>query len=129
MIASLNRLICGLLFMIAGTLHFTSPHSYVKIMPAYLPWPLALVYCSGAAEMGLGALLWFPRTARLAGWGLIALLVAVFPANLNMALHPGISPSIAPALLWIRLPVQALLIKWVHGFTQNRIGDLPSPAE
>jgi len=67
------------LFIAAGANHFLNTPFYVSIMPPYLPWHLALVYLSGVAEMGLGALLLFEQWSVLAGWGLIALLIAVFP--------------------------------------------------
>jgi uncharacterized membrane protein len=67
------------LFIDAGANHFLNTPFYVSIMPPYLPWHLALVYLSGVAEMGLGALLLFEQWSVLAGWGLIALLIAVFP--------------------------------------------------
>ncbi len=85
-------------------------------MPPVLPWPLALVYLSGAAEIagGLGVL--WPQTRKIAALGLIVLLIAVFPANIYAALH-GMQIGgrvIPPWLLWARLPLQALLIAWVY---------------
>lgn len=110
----------GLLFAATGILHFASPEPYLAIMPPYLPWPLALVYLSGAAEVTLGASLLIPRFQSLAAWGLIALLVAVFPANLHMALNPEHFPTIPPVALWARLPLQAVLIAWAYWFTEGR---------
>ena len=110
----------GVLFVLAGLNHFRNPQFYVRIMPPYLPWHLELVYLSGAAEVALGVLLLVPRYSRLAAWGLIALLVAVFPANLHMAMNTADYPSISPALLWARLPVQGLLIAWAYWFTRLR---------
>jgi len=100
----------ALLFMVAGAMHFVVPDLYARVVPPYLPAPKALVYVSGAAEIagGLG-MLWGP-TRRAATWGLIALLIAVFPANLYMAQAHVIGPAWA---LWARLPVQAVLIGWV----------------
>ena len=86
---TLSRLALGLLYIAAGANHFWHTAFYVSIMPPYLPWHLLLVLISGAAEIGLGALVLVPRWSRLAAWGLIALLIAVFPANLHMALHTG----------------------------------------
>src|SRR5438105_14338510 len=88
----LARLLFGAGFIIAGLNHFVMTGFYVSIVPPYLPQPLALVVISGLAEMGLGALLLFARWSALAAWGLIALLIAVFPANLHMALHPWLYP-------------------------------------
>jgi uncharacterized membrane protein len=113
------RWLFGILFILAGLNHFRSPDFYVNIMPPYLPWHRELVAISGVAEVALGTLLLFRRWTVLAGWGLIALLVAVFPANLHMAMHPELYPSIAPAALWIRLPVQGLLIAWASVYTRQ----------
>lgn len=109
------RFLLGLLFIEAGGMHFVAPDTYLKIMPPYLPFPVALVAVSGAAEMagGLGVLL--PPTRRWAGYGLVALLVAVFPANIHMALHgtAALGWNVPRALLWARLPLQVLFIWWV----------------
>lgn len=102
----------GIFFIVAGTLHFIHASSYVAIMPPYLPYPLALVYVSGFFEMlgGLGLLI--RRARRWAGYGLVALLVAVFPANVHMAAHgiPLAGMVASPVLLWLRLPLQGVLI-------------------
>ncbi len=113
------RWLFGILFILAGLNHFRSPDFYVNIMPPYLPWHRELVAISGVAEIALGALLLFRRWTVLAGWGLIALLVAVFPANLHMAMHPDLYPSLAPAALWMRLPLQGLLIAWAYSYTRT----------
>ncbi len=110
------KILLGTAFIVAGSLHFLAPAPYVKIMPPVLPAPLLLVYVSGFCEIALGALM-FTRFAPLAAWGLIALLVAVFPANVHMALHPELFPKIPPAALWGRLPLQAVLIAWAYWHT------------
>ncbi|HEV7462016.1 MAG TPA: DoxX family protein [Solirubrobacteraceae bacterium] len=106
-------------FTFAGAMHFVRPRSYIAIMPDYLPAHRELVYASGAAEIvgGLGALP--ERTRRAAGWWLAATMVAVFPANLHMALHPERYRRIPPALLYARLPVQALIIVWALRATRQ----------
>ncbi len=109
----------GVLFVAAGTLHFVKPDFYVRIMPPYLPWHYELVLISGAFEILGGIGLLVPRLTVAAAWGLIALLVAVFPANLHMALHPDQYPDIPPAALWVRLPLQAVLIAWAYWFTRK----------
>lgn len=109
---SLSRYALALLFVAAGILHFVRPGIYLRIMPPQLPAPLLLVYLSGAAEMlgGLGLLL--PATRGVAGWGLLALLVAVFPANVYMALiHERL--HIPGWVAWGRLPLQLPLLWWV----------------
>ena len=121
-----SKILLGTLFVVAGSLHFLHPAPYLRIVPPYLPWPRFLVAVSGACEMGLGAGM-FSRFSRWAAWGLIALLVAVFPANLHMALHPGQFADLLPrhpawrrSLFWGRLPLQAVLIAWVYWHTAPR---------
>ena len=112
----------GVFFIVAGIMHFVMPAPYVGIMPPWLPSPLALVYVSGVFEIAGGAGVMVGRTRRAAGWGLIALLVAVFPANIQMlvnALHAHASPLWC-TLLVLRLPLQPLMIWWVHSATLRR---------
>jgi uncharacterized membrane protein len=108
------RWVLAVFFVVAGANHFRTPEIYLGMMPPWLPWPGALNAISGAAEILGGAGLLVPRTRRLAGWGLITLLVAVFPANLHVALEgkmPG--TALSPLTLWLRLPFQAVFIAWV----------------
>lgn len=116
-IRTLNRAALGLGFLAAGANHFRRPRMYQAIMPDYLPWHRELVALSGYAELALGAAALFPQLRTLTRWGLTALLLAVFPANLHMALHPDRYGSIPPALLWLRLPLQPALIAWVWRVT------------
>jgi uncharacterized membrane protein len=98
-----------------GIYHFVSPADFVAIMPPYIPAHLFMVYASGVCEILGGIGLLVPRTRRLAGWGLLALLVAVFPANVHMAIHDlpfGDQPASAFAL-WARLPLQGVLMALV----------------
>ena len=106
------RWLLGMCFVAAGINHFIAPRLYLAIMPPALPWPLALIYISGAAEIvgGIGVLV--PPTRKLAAWGLIILLIAVFPANLYATFH-GLG-SVAPWILWARLPFQLVFIAWVY---------------
>jgi len=110
----------GLLFVAAGAIHFRRPEFYLRMMPPQLPWPVELVYLSGAFEIVLGALVLVPRYSSLAAWGLIALLIAVFPANVHMALHPADFPEFDPAMLWARLPIQGVLVAWAYWYTRPR---------
>jgi uncharacterized membrane protein len=107
------RLLLGLFFLAAGSLHFLKPRPYVAIVPDALPRKLEIVYVSGAAEIAGGAGVLPDRTRRAAGWWLIATLIAVFPANVNMAVNADRFRAIPAPLLWARLPVQGLLIAWV----------------
>src|SRR5438128_10276668 len=82
------------IFMIgAGTIHFLNPHFFVTIMPPYLPFHLALVYLSGFFELVLGVLLLVPRLSRFVAWGIFALLIAVFPANIYAFQHQELVPA------------------------------------
>jgi uncharacterized membrane protein len=113
-VKTLSLILIGLAFVAAGVLHFVRPGLYVRIIPPFLPFPLALVYISGIAEIvgGIGVLV--PSLRPLAGIGLVALLIAVFPANLYMAFSPDRAGlGIAPVWLWLRLPIQLVLIAWV----------------
>src|SRR5213596_789377 len=108
-----GRRLFGPFFVFAGLMHFVIPRSYEAIVPDWLPPRRAVVYASGVAEIVGGAGVMHPRTRRLAAWWSVATLVAVFPANLHMALNPDRYrvPGGRPALL-LRLPVQGLFIAW-----------------
>jgi len=110
------RALVGPLFIGAGTLHFTHTRFYVRIMPPYLPAHRELVYATGVAEIAGGGALLHSRTRRAAGWWLIATLIAVFPANVHMALHPGEYEDVpgGRAALWARLPFQGVFIWMVR---------------
>ena len=111
-ISWLRRLI-ALVMVAMGTLHFAAPDPFVAIVPDWLPAPLALVYVSGVAEFAFGMGLLFHRTRRWASIGLIALLIAVFPANVHMAVHEiQLSPggAIPVWAMWARLPLQGVFI-------------------
>ena len=111
----------GIFFVLAGINHFANSAFYLRLMPPYLPWHLFLVNLSGLCEIGLGILLLIPKFTALAGWGLIALLIAVFPANIHMAINPQLFPEFSPLLLWLRLPLQVVLIAWAYWYTKPTI--------
>jgi uncharacterized membrane protein len=115
-------------FLLNGAHHFLNPRVYDPMVPRALPAPRAIVYASGVAELAGGAGVLSPRAAPAAGWWLIATLVAVFPANVNMAVNAGRFRAIPEPLLWARLPVQGLFIAWVWKVavrgTQARVGPL-----
>jgi uncharacterized membrane protein len=102
----------GIFFVLAGINHFRDPSFYLKMMPPYIPWHEAMVAISGVAESLLGLAVLYPKTRRLAGWGIIVLLIAVFPANLYMYQHAELFPNLKPAALLIRLPMQGVMIAW-----------------
>jgi uncharacterized membrane protein len=114
------RWLLALLMVGVGVMHFARPEPFLLIMPPYLPWHLALVYLSGVAEVVLGAALLVSRTRSAAGWGLIALYVAVFPANLYQATSQ-VSFSeepISPLVLWGRLPLQLVFMVWAYAVSR-----------
>lgn len=114
----------GVLFALAGANHFFSTQFYVGIMPPYLPWHVELVYISGVCEIALGLALLVRRYERLAAWGMIALIIAVTPANLHMALHPELFPQFSVTGLWIRMALQLVLIAWAYWYTRPDAGAL-----
>jgi uncharacterized membrane protein len=114
--SSVSRVALALFFIVAGTAHFISPAPYLAIVPYYFPWPAAMVALSGVAEILGGLGVCFRATRRAAGWGLIALLIAVFPANIY-ALSTGIvigGHALPSWILWARLPFQLLFVAWVY---------------
>jgi uncharacterized membrane protein len=112
------RWLLGVGLAAQGVNHFVNDELFVRIMPPYLPWHRELVWLSGAFEVVLGVLLLVPRVSAWAAWGIIALFVAVFPANVQMALHTDLYPNFPPVVLWLRLPFQAVLIAWAYWFTR-----------
>lgn len=113
------KCLLAIAFVAAGANHFINDAFYVKIMPPSLPAPLFLVRLSGFFEIALGILLLIPKFTRLAAFGLIALLIAVFPANIYMAANSNLFTEYSPAALYIRLPMQLVLIVLVFWFTKN----------
>ena len=117
MLKKATKIIFTVFFVAAGVNHFLDPAFYENITPPYLPWSHALVIISGVAEIVLGLGLLIPRLSQLSAWGIIALLIAVFPANIHMAIHPELYPTIPIAALWLRLPLQGLLVLWAYWYT------------
>jgi uncharacterized membrane protein len=119
--SSALRKLAGPFFIGAGALHFVKPEPYRAIMPPYIPAPDAMVALSGVAEALGGAGLVVPRTRRWAGWWLVATLVAIFPANVHMALRPERYERHVPGGrvgLYVRLPFQLVFIAWVLSAAQ-----------
>ena len=113
--------VMSVFYVLAGAAHFRAPDFYLPMMPASLPWHLALIYVSGMAEMGLGVSLLVPTLQRAAAFGVIALLIAIFPANLHVALHNvplGGRPEGLGVWNWVRLPLQGVLIAWAYWHAQ-----------
>lgn len=113
--------VMGVFYAAAGVMHFVIPKVYAQAVPPQFPRPVALVYLSSIAEIVLGIGVLLRRTRRRSGWGIIALLVAVFPANVQMATSdvatdavPDWADSLTQAAMWIRLPLQSVLILWAR---------------
>ena len=118
-------------FVLGGLNHFISTDFYLRIMPPYLPWHLFFVYLSGVVEIVLGLLLLVPKFSRAAAWGLIALLVAVSPANIHMAINHELYPEYNVTAMWLRLPLQIVLIALAYWYTlpvvqRDRVGVVAS---
>jgi uncharacterized membrane protein len=116
-----GRLLMGAFYIGAGVLHFLITPRYIAIMPPYLPAHRMLVLVSGAAEIagGLGILMPIAAVQRAAAWGLICLLVAVMPANINMVVNHADFPAIPIWVLWLRLPLQIPFIWWAWSYTRK----------
>lgn len=115
------RVVLAIAIITVGITHFTRPDQYVKIVPPQLPGPLELVYISGFFEILGGIGLLIPFVSVAAAWGLIALFIAVFPANIYQALNSIPIDGIPhhPLLYWFRLPFQAVLIAWAAWYTKK----------
>ena len=110
------------LYVAAGLNHFLNPRMYLRIMPPWLPAHQFLVLASGVAEILLGILLLFRTTQVFAAWGLIVLLIAVFPANIQMWLNYRAANHPYTWVALLRLPLQLLLIAWAYAYTRTPIG-------
>ncbi|HCO22547.1 MAG TPA: DoxX family protein [Gimesia maris] len=109
------------MFMVgAGTMHLVNPDFFLKIMPPYLPLHDELVFVSGVFEILLGGLLLLPRFSYLAAWGIMVLLIAVFPANIYLYQHQEILPA-SPIIHLLRLPLQGVFILWAYWHTRATI--------
>ena len=127
---STGRAVMGVAYLGAGLLHFLATQAYVNIMPFYMPAHRALVLVSGAAEMAGGLGLLVPETAegqprRAAAWGLVLLLIAVFPANVTMISEHARFPQVPLWAAWLRLPLQLPLIWWAWRYTRRSYLDGP----
>ncbi|OYU80848.1 MAG: DoxX family protein [Flavobacterium sp. BFFFF1] len=107
------------IYLLAGLNHFRKPQLYRKIIPPYLPWHAAINYTSGAAEIVIAIGLCIPAISAYTAWGLIALLIAVFPANIYMYTEKNASLRMPKWLLLLRLPLQVVLIIWAYIYTNG----------
>ena len=105
-------------FINTGVNHFVNPDFYLSIMPPAFPMHLEAVYVSGFFEVLGGVCVLIPRLRKIAGWGLVALLVAVYPANIYMAINPDAFPDFPVALLYVRLAFQFVFFYWAFSVTR-----------
>jgi len=109
-------------YVVAGLMHLARPDYYLPMMPPYLPWHSELILLSGLAEAGLGIAVLIPALRARAAWGIILLLIAVFPANLHIAMHnvPVFGAAQGAGIWnWVRLPLQLVLILWAWWYTDG----------
>lgn len=119
------RYVMGGLYVVAGVMHFVVPRVYAQVVPPVFPRPLVLVYLSGVAEIVLGFGVMHRRTRQASAWGLVLLLLAVFPANVYMATHDVVLEGVpewasepSEVATWARLPFQGVLILWAWWYTR-----------
>jgi uncharacterized membrane protein len=115
----ISLLLLAAFFILAGLNHFLNKKFYVSMMPPYLPAHLELVYLSGLLEILGGITVLFAKTRRWAGYGLISLMVAVFPANIYMAMNPALFANVSSWALYLRLPLQIVIIGWIYWTTKS----------
>ena len=111
-------IIMSIFYVFVGVNHFTTPEWFLQIVPPYLPYKLELVYISGFLEILLGVMLLIPATRFYAAWGLILLLIAVYPANIYLAQTNGAAMNTTPLVAWGRLPFQFVFIALAYWHTK-----------
>jgi uncharacterized membrane protein len=117
-VKAVSKYLLALFMITAGIMHFVNPGFFLKIMPPWLPLHKELVLVSGVFEVLLGVLLLVPRISREAAWGIVALLIAVFPANIYLYQNQHILPA-SPVVHLLRLPLQGLFILWAWWHTRS----------
>lgn len=117
LIKTISKFVLAIFMIGAGIMHFVNPTFFLKIMPPYLPLHNELVLLSGVCELLLGILLLVPAYSRWAAWGIIALLIAVFPANLHVFQHQELLQA-PPLVHLLRLPLQGIFILWAYWHTR-----------
>lgn len=116
-VQKISLILMSIFYLFSGVNHFRSPRFYLRIIPPMLPFPEVINMVSGVAEIVLAIMLVFPATSRVAAWGVIALLIAIFPANIYHYISGGAGMNISQTTLAIRLPLQFLLMGWAYWHT------------
>ena len=121
------KVLMAVFYLFSGVNHFRDPAFYLHIMPPYIPAHGAAVALSGVGEVLLGTLLLWRRSRRLAARGIIAMLIAFLPVHLHMLMHSSLYPEVPVLFLWLRFPMQAVLVLWAYWYTLDV--DRPARAE
>ena len=116
-IKAISKFILAIFIISAGVMHFANPEFFMRIIPPYLPFHSELVMVSGVFEILLGTLLLVPQASQFAAWGIVALLIAVFPANIHLYQNQDLMPS-SPFIHFLRLPLQGVFILWAYWHTK-----------
>jgi uncharacterized membrane protein len=109
----------AILYIGAGINHFLNPDFYLPMMPPYIPAPSTMILLSGVIEVLLGVGLWVPKTRSFAAWAIIAMLFAFMPVHIHMLVNAEQYSDIPVAVLWARLPLQALFVAWAYWHTKK----------
>ena len=120
-IKTVTIFIMSFFYVLVGIDHFKNPDWYIKIIPPVLPFKLEMVYFSGLFEILFGFLLLFKKTRKISGWGLVFLLLAVYPANIYLAITNGEAMNTTAYIAWGRLPIQFLLIGLAYWHANENI--------
>jgi uncharacterized membrane protein len=118
MVLFVLKFVMAAFYLFAGIMHFRKPKFFLRIVPPILPFKEAINYISGGAEIIFAILLMIPATTVIGAWGIIALLIAVFPANIYHLMAKGAGMKVPIWGLWLRLPFQGVLIYWAYLYTQ-----------
>jgi uncharacterized membrane protein len=116
-IKSALRYLMAAFYIWAGINHFTRPDFFLRLMPPYIPWHAGLVALTGVLEIAFGVLVAIPRTARLAGWCIVLMLIAFLPVHVHMLVHSELYPEAPLIALWLRFPLQAIFLLWAYWYT------------
>ncbi|MFT3879507.1 MAG: DoxX family protein [Gemmatales bacterium] len=115
---TLSAWLMGLLYLAAGINHFWHPGFYLNIMPPYIPEHALMVQLSGVAEIVLGLMMLLPRYRKPAAWGIIAMLIAFMTVHIHMVQNAHLFKDVPEFILWLRIPLQFLLILWAFWYTR-----------
>jgi uncharacterized membrane protein len=121
MLKKISLVILILSYAVLGMNHFRNPGSYIRIIPAYLPFPHFLNLAAGFFEIAFAFLLIFKETRKLAAWGIVLMLIAFLPVHIDMIIHAPMMLGdfkVTPLIAWLRIPLQGLLILWAWWHTR-----------